>query len=455
MSESIIDRIQPPLNHLPPQFNPWVLRSIQFVLPWWLRYRCGISKVETHNVENLARLYRQFQQRQIRLLLAFRHPSTNDPFSMAHLLWNAVPKAAKREKIALKSPVHCHFMYDRGIALWAGKMTGNLFSRLGGTSIQRGKLDREGLKCARNLLVDGRFPLALAPEGGVNDHSELMSPLEPGLAQLAFWCLDDLYKANREEQVAIVPIGIRYSFVQPPWEKVDALLTTLENDLNLAPISVPANTPPEMIRYRQLLRIGQALLGLMEAFYVQFYDITFPELPEVEDVNQAFSQRLHRLLEAALNVSESYFKITPKGTFLDRCRRLEQAGWERIYRSDIDTLSPVECGLGNWIAEEASLRMGHMRIVERVCAVTGKYVREKQTAERFAETLLILWKVINWIKTGIVGDRPDLGAQAAALTVGEPLWVNERWSQYKKSRRNAVSELTQDLQTALQELMDS
>ncbi|MDJ1181211.1 1-acyl-sn-glycerol-3-phosphate acyltransferase [Roseofilum sp. BLCC_M91] len=455
MSESIIDRIQPPLEHIPPQFNPLALKGVQLILPFWLRTQCQITQIHTHNTLTLAQLYHQFQQQQIRLILAFRHPSTYDPYSMAHLLWKAVPQAAKQHKIPLKSPVHTHFMYDRGIAIWAGKLASTIFSQLGGTSIQRGKLDREGLKCARSLLLDGRFPLTLAPEGGVNDHSELMSPLEPGVAQLGFWCVEDLQKANRSQKVAILPIGIRYSFPQPPWEQLDRLLNDLEQDLSLPPLS--SNSPDNITqaRYTRLLRIGESLLSLMESFYRQFYDVKFEELPDVEDPNQNFSQRLNRLLENALQVSESYFKTQPKGSFLDRCRRLEQAGWERIYRSDIERLSPVESGLGNWVAEEASLRMGHMRMVERVCAVTGKYVREKPTAERFAETLLILWKTIAWIKTGKADTRPNLGELETTLTVGEPLWVNDRWEDYQNSRRQAVSSLTQDLQVSLEKLMIS
>ncbi|WP_071599813.1 hypothetical protein [Mastigocladopsis repens] len=44
--------------------------------------------------------------------------------------------------------------------------------------------------------------------------------------------------------------------------------------------------------------------------------------------------------------------------------------------------------LGDRIAEEANLRMWHMRLVESFVAVTGNYVHEKPTAERFAETTL-------------------------------------------------------------------
>jgi len=77
---------------------------------------------------------------------------------------------------------------------------------------------------------------------------------------------------------------------------------------------------------------------------------------------------------------------------LRRCRRLE-AGWTYIYREDLQdlkALSPLDGGLADWIAEEASLRMLHMRLVESFVAVTGTYVLEKPF-ERFAETALLMF----------------------------------------------------------------
>ena len=85
----------------------------------------------------------------------------------------------------------------------------------------------------------------------------------------------------------------------------------------------------------------------------------------------------------------------PEGNWNDRCRRVEQAGWNYIFREDfkdIKALSPIEKALGDRVAEEANFRMWHMRLVESFVAVSGNYIREKPTVERFAETTLILWE---------------------------------------------------------------
>ncbi len=470
---SLIVQAQPPLEFIPPAFNPLVLRVIQLLLPGWMRSRTGISHIQADNVEVLVDLYRQFQAGKIRFLMAFRHPSTDDPLCMAYLVHHLVPQIARQQQISLQSPIHAHFLYDRGIPLWAGSRVAWLYSRLGGIPIHRGKVDRIGLRSARDLFVNGSLPMAAAPEGATNGHNEIVSPLEPGIAQLGFWCVEDLLKAGRAEQVLIVPIGIQYHYAQPPWKALEKLLNKLEADSGLQEQGRKEESlPSEASLYQRLYRLGEHLLSLMEEFYTRFYRQTlatasttaaeennFPSGLKQINSDQEFAARLQALLDAALQVAEQYFNLQPKGSLIDRCRRLEQAGWDYIYREDIknpEAMSPLERGLADRIAEEANLRMWHMRLVESFVAVTGAYVQEKPTVERFAETTLLMWDAIARIKGGNPFRRPRLGKQSVQMTVGEPISVSERWEAYQASRRSAkqsVAELTQDLQTALEAMI--
>lgn len=462
-----MNHVQPPLEFIPPALNPLVLRGTQLLLPFWLQYRTSIANIEAENVEVLVDMYRQFQTDKIRFLMAFRHPSTDDPLSLAYLLWKLVPQVAKQQGVSLNYPIHAHFIYDRGIPLWAGSSVSWLYSNLGGTPIHRGKVDRMGLRSARNLFANANFPMMASPEGATNGHNEVISPLEPGIAQMGFWCVEDLLKAGRSQEVFMVPIGIQYKYIEAPWQSLEKLLTQLEIDSGL-PVGMKNESEaidkdlssilhPSSLLYRRLNRLGGHILLLMEDFYTRFYHQTLPKPPELTtmDANEALTFRLKGLLDVALQVAEKSFYIQPKGSLIDRCRRLEQAGWDWIYREDIknlEALSPLERGLADRIAEEANLRMWHMRLVESFVAVTGRYVLEKPTVERFAETTLLLWDMLTRIKGGNPFGRPKLGKQRVKITVGEPLSVSSRWDDYHSSRRKAVADLTQDLQTSLQGL---
>lgn len=465
-TSTTMNQVQPRLEFIAPAFNPLVLRCTESILPFWLRYQTAIGEITAENVEVLVDLYRQFQAGKIRFLMAFRHPSTEDPFSLMYLLWKLVPRVAKQQGVFLKYPIHAHFIYDRGIPLWAGSSVGWLYSQLGGTPIHRGKLDRVGLRSARDLFANAPFPMMASPEGATNGHNEIISPLEPGIAQMGFWCVEDLLKAERQEQVFIVPIGIKYQYTESPWKSLEKLMSQLEIDSGL-PVGMKDQTEainedlssilhPSSLLYRRLYRLGEHILNLMEDFYVRFYHQTLPKAPEIStgNANEVLAIRLKALLDVALQVAEKSFNLPAKGSLIDRCRRLEQAGWDWIYREDIknlEALSPLERGLADRIAEEAALRMWHMRLVESFVAVTGSYVLEKPTVERFAETTLLLWDMLTRIKGGNPFGRPRLGKQKVKITLGEPISVSSQWDAYQSSRRKAVADLTQNLQNALQD----
>jgi hypothetical protein len=455
MNQSL-SHAQPHLEFISPQLNPWVLKGSQMILPVWLKTQTEVVDIQAKDVETLVACYQQFQDNKIRFLMAFRHPNVNDPYCLAYLWWYIIPRIARQKKIGLKQPTHAHFMYDRGIPLWAGEKVGWLYSRLGGTSIQRGKMDLMGLRSARALFTDGEYPMAASPEGATNGHNEMVSPLEPGIPQLSFWCAEDLRKAQRTESVLIVPIGIQYHYLTPPWGKISKLLGQLETESGLTP--PPQPSLDGKILYQRLYNLAEHLLLKIEEFYRDFHHRNIPtvEPQDFDNPNLTLGIRLQNLLNTALSVSEAYFNLEPTGNVIDRCRRIEQAGWDYIYRLELKPTHPlslVERGLADRVAEEADLMMWHMRIVESFVAVTGYYVKEKLTAERFAETTLLLWDLISRIEGKSSFFRPQLGRQTVQMTIGEPISVSDRSLDYKKNRRQAVANLTQDLQAALEALI--
>ncbi len=463
-----MQRAQPKLGFISPDFNFLILRLVHWSLPLLRLFRlqpwlpAGIKEIETINKETLVNLYHQFQIGKIRLIFSFRHCEVDDPLTGLYLFSREIPKVARQNNIAIKSPVNCHFMYDRGMTIWAGDWLGWLFSKLGGIPVHRGKsLDLQAIKKVREILVDGKFPLVVAPEGATNGHSEIISPLEPGVAQLAFWCAEDLAKANRFERVVVLPINIQYSYINPQWSKLDRLLSKLEADCGLSKQTIEiTNTESKQLYLKRLLKLGEYLIEEMEQFYRCFYHRDLQDLSDDSiSLEDNLTARLQELLDVSLQVGEEYFGIKKKGNVIERCRRLEEAGWNYIYREEEDNfkkLSPVKRGLADWIAAEADLRMLHMRLVEYFVVMRANYVKEKPSFERFAETTLILFDAIARIKGNKSPRRPRLGLRKSTVTVGEPISVSDRTTVYQQSRqgaKQAVAQLTQDLQTALEQMV--
>jgi len=278
---------------------------------------------------------------------------------------------------------------------------------------------------------------------------------------LGFWCVEDLQKDHRQEEVFIIPVGIKYSYITPPWQKIDQLLTRLEVDSGLG-IFASSDNDKERGKnlYSRLLRLASYLISEMEEFYHKFYHQQFPEIEIIENYeNEILIIRLQRLMDTALKVCEQYFNVSCQGNFIDRCRKLEEAGWNYIYRDDItniDDLPPLKKGLADWVAAEASLKMQHMRIAESFVAITANYILEEPSADRFAETILLMFDMFAKIKNSTSKGRPNLGYKQAKITIGTPISVTERWQNCqgdKKALRQGVNDLTGDLFKVLQELV--
>ncbi|MEN9230339.1 MAG: 1-acyl-sn-glycerol-3-phosphate acyltransferase [Thermostichus sp. DG02_5_bins_236] len=466
---------QPPLDFIPPAYSPWLLQGVQRLLPLLLRVRVrrwlpsGIAQVEATGAETLAELYHQFQRGRIRLILAFRHVEVDDPLTGLYFLSRLVPQVAHRQGIPLQLPLHVHFLYDRGMPLWGGKWLGWLLSRLGGIPVHRGRrLDRAALSAARQFIAEGQFPFVVAPEGATNGRSELLNPLEPGTAQLCFWCAEDLAKAGRSESVIILPIGIRYHYTHPSWPRLERLLQHLEKISGLTISSVDPSAAKNRNRHytQRICRLGHQVLTQMEAFYTQ---VRHQPLAQTYDL--PLNTRLERVLQQALMTAEQHFGLPSQGDVNGRCRRIEEAAWTQIYREELRdprSLSALNRGLLDWNAQQASLYMQHMRLVESCVGLREEYLLEKPSFERLAETALIVFDVLARLKGEAYPARPRLGWRGVRFAVGDPISVTERWAAYhaaphraerhqkgRQEAKQAVAQLTEDLRLALEQLMNS
>jgi len=459
----LVRRVQPPLRFIPTAYNPWIIRIVHWVLPLLLRVRirpwlpAGITRIEVKDVDRLVDLYAQFEAGRARFLMAVRHVEVDDPLSGLYLCSRAVRKAAKNKGISLKQPVHTHFLYERGMTIWAGKTLGWLLSRMGGVPIRRGrKPDWVGLKAARRLLSEGQMPMVVAPEGATNGHSERLGPLEPGVAQLGFWCAEDLKKSDRTETVYIVPIGIQYRYVAPNWSALSKLLSQLEAQSGLATVKTIATTLDKSC-YLRILHLGEHLIEKMEQFYQRCYHQSHKQ----ETLSQQdCSQRLQQLLDRALRISEQFFDLPNTGTLVDRCRRIEEASWNNIYREDLpdlEKISALDKKLADWTAQESSLRALHMRIVEGFVAVDRDYLREKPSFERCAEMALLMFDMMERLANNKFPGRPRLGLRRVQVSVQSPIGVTSRLTNYQQNRkagRAAVAALTEEIRAALEKTIE-
>ena len=433
---------RPALRRLPTRPSRMVQAVVSRLLPLLFRSQ-GLELRHRDAADGLARAFAAQQSGACNLLIAFRHPSTRDPVVMADLLWNGIPQAARRLKLQLPCPIQLRFLYDRGIPIWAGPLIGWLLQRSGGIAIHRGRLDRPALAQARGALAQGRYPLVVAPEGATNNLSGEMAPLEPGVAQLAFWAAEDLDKAGDERQLEVLPVGIHYSWRKHNWNALDARMDALERHLGISSPSAGAGDGDTSRRDR-LIQIGMNLLKALE------------QLERLKpDPEQTFSERIGAYRLHGLAKAEAHFALRPVGNLQERCRRIEQAAWDRIYRENLEQLPPLERSLVDWEAREADLQLTRMRLVEHFTSVSGHYITDQPEFDRFAEMVQLVEEAIGWIEDRPWSGSPCFGPQRVELSVGEAIPVDQRRDDYRRDRRRAVQTLTLELDAELERLMRS
>jgi hypothetical protein len=452
-----LTRVQPPLKVYPPKPSQFLLKFIRLVVPFWLWGQCGIKQIETRYIDRLVNVTKKFQDEKSRCLLAFRHPTTDDPFAMLYLLAYAVPEQAKEMGIKLRKTPHSSFVYDRGISLWAGEYINWLFPALGGISIFRGKLDRPALNLMRKQITNGKEPLSMAPEGGTNGKSEMIAELEPGIAQIGFWSAEDLQKEGRTEEMLIVPVGIQYEYSAKAWVTIDQTILTIEKECGVTKPEITSDT-----RYQRLYDLGSYLVQWVSDYYKNFYGNYASNAPEITDSDD-LATRIQNLADRILRVAEMNFGIKSKGTAIDRCRRLEQATWDRIFRNDIKgltQLTQVERSFADQLALEANYSNWHMKIAESIIGVTSDYVRQHPSPSRYVEVLKLMWSVLYRVTErnpdSVFKEAPNFGDRKLIISVAEPLSVSDRLSEYQSSRtaaKECTRKLTEEISNSLNNLI--
>ena len=171
------------------------------------------------------------------------------------------------------------------------------------------------------------------------------------------------------------------------------------------------------------------------------------------DPAQTFIERIEAYRLLGLAKAEAHFGLRAVGNLQERCRRIEQAAWDRIYREGVEQLPPLQRSLADWEAREADLQLTRMQLVEHFTSVSSHYITDQPDFDRFAEMLLLVEEAIGWIENKPWKGQPSLGPQRVELRLGRALPVRPRLSQYRSNRREAMQLFMQDLEQALVALM--
>jgi len=479
-----IDGVRKPLKFVKPRLHPAVLALVRALVPLYFKVVLGLKlrPVQPEEIAGMAEEYRAFFSGESRLILVFRHVHVHDAQVIYYLINHILPRSVRlRRQGRFRKRPHAHFLYGRGVPVWGGRWMEWLFSRAGGIPVFHRKLDREGLDTVRSYVKNGTYPIALAPEGQVTYHNEVVHPIEPGFAQIALWGRADMQAEGRGTDMRILPISQYYTYAKDEREGaklLQDLLGKLRVEAGLSTLGCEGSPESTVQRLRAA---GAELLTSFENFYRELYGLEhFSDPGDGIMADECSRRRVERLVNGILEMlEEKYGILHPPAGVTPRIFVVRQAGWNRIFREKPDifsrnpagmagggkteatpgstkeevqkVLSPLEKSLSDFLAVEAGLFGRHLELVDLMAYLQPEHALESSDINRQIEFALNLLDAASRMEGGTIGQRYHPSSCEVSVRIGEAVSLNQMLDfspdkSLRQLREDIVEEVTRQFE---------
>ena len=340
MHQVVLDE---PYEFVPPYEGTWWPRFLQLFIRRRLRKDFGIEKLSFEGLEKVNASIAAGHS----VVLAPNHCRPSDP-----LIVNEMCRRAG--------------LQPQMIASWhvfkGSWLQGFILRRVGGFSVYREGTDRQALNAAIDILVSGKRPLVIFPEGVITRTNDRVLAMMEGLSFIARSAAKKRAKENSNAKVVVHPVAIRYRFHGDLEKSLHKALDDIEERLSWRP-------KRDGSLQDRIVRVGGALLWLKE--------IEFFGSPQQGDIAQRLENLIDRILvpmeEEWLGESEA----KQGKTTVARVKALRIA----ILPEMIE---------GNLSEQETDRRWDHladMYLAQQIGHYPPDYIASDPTPERMLETV--------------------------------------------------------------------
>ncbi len=367
-----------------------------------------------------------------RTIIAFRHPSRDDPVVMLHTVASMLPAAARRAGIPFCRPVFPVFLYARGVAVWGGPVIAWLLPRGGAISVYHNQVNRESMDQVFHELETGVQPLTLAPEAQVTYHNYRVSESQRGTAVLA-------EKAReRGREIRIVPVGIEYHYPDHTGRELRRIMKITADALGR---SAPEPGAPGV------LELADSLIEFLHGDYANRYTRLWRLVCGASLVGTTLQQRTGLLLEVVLRVGERIFDI-PRGTNpVERIFSIRRHLYENLFSAGAASgrTGPLAGAKRDVRALDAMLASTHLELADVLAYVDFTYLDGTPGPNRVAEYALILADLTNRAIGHSIGKRPSWKGRHCEVRFGDPIDLPDRNLPFRDRVRETHRTLTGQL----------
>jgi Acyltransferase len=372
---------------------PWICRLWRPMINRELRRGQKITNIEVQGIEHPQRAL----QENCGVMITPNHSFHYDSYVMietAHRVGQPFHFLSAWQVFAMSKP------FAQRVLQWHGCF-----------SINREAADLKAFKQAVDIVANAPQPLVVFPEGDIYHSNDRVTPFRDGAAAIA---MSGAKKAERK--VVCIPAALKCFYVKDPSAELTQVMTRLEERLNWRPRT---DWPLD----KRILNYADGLLALKEIEYIgKQQDGTIPE-------------RIQGLANHVLAKHEQTYEVkTNVGIVPERVKEVRRAVIKRLEEPEIK----------EEVRRTLVDAMDDLFFVVQLFSYPGNYLSEKPTLERTAETLDKFEEdVLQQDFPGIRGERHCI------VRFGPPIEVPK-----ERSARDAVQQLTDQLENSVQGLLD-
>ena len=415
-----------------PRFSKFAVFLIKLLGRPYLYLINSLAKIVLKREDILFDIFKRSLAGEGRYIIAFRHPYDSEPQILTWFFLFKLKQLAKRKGVKFAIKAHARFIYTYEIARWGGFWARFIMPRIGAMPIHHNKIDSNGMARIYKAIIDGPYPLALAPEGQVSYSADTVPRLEQGVIRIGFNSAEKLSELGSDMQINIVPLSIHFRYGRKAKFAMEKLLLKMEKLCGLS-----SNKGLAFLERVRLCR--DYILELNE----KFYGIAPNELP--------FEQRLEKLMDTALEKGERMIGVKSYGDFFYRMYRLRQHCWDRIFLPNVhslDGLTEMERNLYDLGAGEAWYIGRHQELIDFCWYFRIPLPTEHAPLHQQVEYIQNLWDFASRSMGGALANRKHIKPRRILLVPAEPININERLDAYKNDKKTTINDTLKKLEKA-------
>jgi hypothetical protein len=418
-----------------PRISKFVVFLIRVFGRLYLFLFLGVAKMVLQGDRYIFEAFKRALAGKSRCIIAFRHPNGGEPQLLTWFFLFKLRGLAAKKKVRFVRWPHAVFVYGYEVVRWGGWVARFIMPGVGAMPIHHSKMDSRGMARIYNAIVEGPYPLALAPEGQVSYTSDSIPRLEPGVMRIGFHAAGRLAEKGSECPVEILPLSVYYRYGSWGVFTLEFLLKKVEKACG-----IPRRGRRKMPFTERAQQCRDHILAANEARY---------QLQG--DASLSFEERLDLVVNAALKTAERMVGVKSEGEIFTRLYRMRQLYWDRIFLPGVESLegmTKIEHSTMDLQAGEAWYIGRHLDLFDFCWFFRIPLPAENDLLHKKIEYAQNLWDFANRTMGGAFRDRFNIFPRKVIIKASEVINLSERLPAFHKDKKAAIATAMSDLEKA-------